>query len=121
MNTTTCINYLNYVSSECDKYLKEEQVNDDQLVNLIIEFQRFQEQTLVSDLPDELKKQLAEIKLDYSIKGVERSQYFVIIAFLTFGSWAIFLNMRRQAKRKQAVNNLKFDTSRLASWMQLNC
>lgn len=120
MNTQTCIKYLDYVSLECDKRLKDGQVSDDELVNLIVEFQRFQEKIQQSELPDEIKEKVLAIKLNYSMKGVARSQWFLIAAFLSFGSWAIIMHFRKQSKRKQALNLLKFDASRLASFLRLN-
>jgi hypothetical protein len=120
MNKETCIKYLDYVSQECEKYLRDSQVTDDELVNLIIEFQRFQDKTLQSQLPEEIKNKIAEIKLDFSIKQVERGNWYLIAAFLTFGSWAIFIHMRKQAKRKEALNMMKFDVSRLSTFIKLN-
>ena len=120
MNIETCINYLEYVSRECDKHLKDNQVTDDELVNLIIEFERFQDQTRKSELPEEIKNKILEIKLNYSIKGVERGNWYLMAAFLTFGSWAIFIHMRKQSNRKQALNLLKFDSSRLSSFIKFN-
>ena len=120
MNKETCIEYLDFVSRECDHYLKDGQVTDDELVNLIIEFQRFQEKTKWSELPEEIKERITEIKLDYSIKRVERANWYLMAAFLTFGAWAIFIYLRKQTKRKQALTILKFDVSRLASYIVLN-
>lgn len=120
MDTETCINYLDYVSNECEKYLKDGQITDDELVNLIIEFQRFQEKINQSELPEEIKSNVSEIKLGYSIKEVERGDWYLMIAFLTFGSWAIFIHLRKQSKRKQALNLLKFDVSRLSSFIKFN-
>lgn len=120
MDIKTCISYLDFVVAECDKHLRDKQVTDDELVNLIIEFQRFQVQINESALPEEIKRKIAEIKLNYSIKAVERSSWFLMVAVLTFGSWAIILNMRKQAKRKEALNLLKFDATRLSSFVRFN-
>jgi hypothetical protein len=120
MDIKTCISYLDFVVAECDRHLRNKQVTDDELVNLIIEFQRFQVQINESALPEGIKRKIAEIKLNYSIKAVERSSWFLMVAVLTFGSWAIILNMRRQAKRKEALNLLKFDATRLSSFIRFN-
>ncbi len=120
MNTETCINYLDFVSQECEKHLRDGQVTDDELINLLIEFQRFQSEIKQSMLPEEIKNRIVEIKLDFSITSVERSNWYLIAAFLTIGSWAILIQMRKQSKRKQALNWLKFDTARLSSFIKLN-
>lgn len=120
MNTETCINYLDYVSHECDRHLRDGQVTDDALVNLIIEFQRFQDKTKHSELSEDIKNKISEIKLEYSITGVERGNWYLIAALLTFGSWAMLIHLRKQAKRKQSLSLLKFDASRLSSYIRLN-
>jgi hypothetical protein len=120
MNTEICIKYLDYVSHECERHLSDGQVTDDELINLIIEFQRFQEKVVKSELSEEIKTKIADIKLNSTIKGVERGNRYLIIALLTFGSWAILISMRKQSKRKQTLNDLKFDTSRLFSFLRLN-
>ncbi|MCR9173504.1 MAG: hypothetical protein NXI10_13470 [bacterium] len=120
MTLETCIKYLDFVANECTRYLNDRRVTDDELISLVIEMQRFQEKCLASDLPEEIKEKIAEIKLNYSIKKVERSTKYLIVAFITFGSWALLLYYRQQAKRKQILNEIKFDTSRLASSIRMN-
>ena len=120
MDIETCIKYLNYVSQECERHLRDKQVTDDELSNLIIQFQRFQDKTAKSNLPDEIKTKISDIKLNYSLKNVERGTWFLIAAFLTLGSWGVVISMNKQKKRKEALTGLKFDTSRLASNIRLN-
>lgn len=120
MNTSTCVKYLQYVSHECERYLRDGRVTDEELVDLVIEFERFQEQVGESDLPSEIKSGIGELEFDYSIKRIERGTWFLVVAFLTFGSWAIFLSWQKQAKRKEVLRLLKFDASRLSTFIQLN-
>lgn len=120
MDISTSIKYLNYVSQECERLLRDGQVTDEELMHLIIEFERFQNQVRESVLPEELKSKVSEIKLNYTLKGVERGKWFIVAAFLTFGAWAIIIHMRKQSNRKQTLKDLKFDTSRLSSFVTLN-
>ncbi|TNE70825.1 MAG: hypothetical protein EP333_09855 [Bacteroidetes bacterium] len=120
MNIETSIRYLDFVSQECERHLRDGQVTDDELVNLIIEFQRFQESVNASNLPEEIKSKISQIELNYSIQRVERGTYYMIVAVLTLGSWAIILHMIKQARRKQILNGIKFDASRLSSHIKLN-
>src|SRR5690606_13888309 len=116
----TCIKYLDYVAEECERHLKDGKVTDDELVNFIIELERFKEQCLNSQLPEEIKSKISELHISYTIKGVERGTWYLIAAFATLGSWAILIHMRQQSKRKQILNEIKFDTSRLSSFIRLN-
>lgn len=120
MDIEICIKYLDFVSNECNKHLKDGNVTDDELINLIIEIQRFKEKCLDSELPQEIKSKLSEVNIHYTIKKVERSTWFLFAAFVTFGSWAILMYWRQQAKRKQVLNDIKFDTSRLSSSLRIN-
>ena len=54
MEIETCIKYLDFVSHECKRHLKGGRITDDELVNLIVEVQRFKEKCLKSQLPDQL-------------------------------------------------------------------
>ncbi|MBL1279353.1 MAG: hypothetical protein COA33_003735 [Fluviicola sp.] len=120
MNIETCIKYLDYVSHECTRHLNDGRVTDDELVNLIIDVQRFKEKCMGSDLPHEIKSKISDIEMNYSIKRVERGTWYLLAAFASFGSWALIIYMRQQSKRKQALNEIKFDTSRLSSFIRLN-
>lgn len=120
MEIETCIKYLDFVSNECSRHLNDGSVTDDELINLIIELQRFKEKCIESDIAKEIKSKISDLKLNYTIKGVERSAWYLIAAFATFGSWAMFIHMRQQSKRKQTLNEIKFDTSRLASFIRIN-
>lgn len=120
MNVETCIKYLDFVSNECSRHLKDGRVTDDELINLIIELQRFKEKCLDGELPQEIKSKIFEIKMNYTIKKVERGTWFLVAAFATFGSWAILMYWRQQSRRKEILNDIKFDTSRLSSFVRIN-
>lgn len=120
MEIETCIKYLDYVSQECSRRLNNGRVTDDELVNFIVELERFKQQCFDSQLPDELKSKISDLRMTYTIKSVERGTWFLIAAFATFGTWAILMHARQQSKRKQILNEIKFDTARLSSFVRLN-
>ncbi len=120
MDINTCIKYLDFVSQECDRHQKDGQISDDSLSQLIIEFQRFQVKVEKSELPENIKKQVSEIELKYTLGGVARGNTYLLIVIFTFGIWAGLISARKQAKRKEVLNELKFDTSRLSSFIQMN-
>ncbi len=121
MDINTCIKYLDFVSEECNRHSKDGRLSDDELVNFIIELDRFKEKCRISSqLPSELRQKIEELNINYTIKGVERGAWYLIAAFATFGSWAGVIHMRQQSKRKQILDEIKFDTSRLSSFIRLN-
>jgi len=120
MDIETCIKYLNYVSEECDRHMRNGQVTDEELKHLIIELQRFKDKSAESSMPDEIKSKISDIELKYTLKGVERGYWGLALAIITFGAWAIFLHMRKQANRKHTLKLIKFDTSRLSSFIKMN-
>jgi hypothetical protein len=79
-----------------------------------------QEKCINSNLPDELKLKISELKMTYTIKGVERGKWFLIAAFASFGTWALLIHLRQQSNRKRILNEIKFDTARLSSFLKLN-
>ena len=119
MDLETCMKYLNFVSEECDRHLSDGKVTDEELLQLIIEFQRFQDNARESVLPDVIKTKIAEIQLKYTRHGVERSSMDLFLGFITLGIYAVLISMRKQVRRKQTLNALKFDSSRVASFIQL--
>ena len=120
MDIETCIKYLDYVSQECHRHLKDGRVTDDELINLIIGLQLFKEKCTDSQLPFEVKSKISDIEMNYTIKGVERGTWYLIAAFSTLGSWAILIHLRQQSKRKQTFKEIQFDTSRLSSFIRIN-
>jgi hypothetical protein len=120
MDITTCIQYLNFVANECDRILRDGNVADEELNDLIIEFRGFQEKVRASNLDDGVKSKVAGIQFSYSITSVNRNQWIVLAALMTFGSWWLIMNYRQQQKRKEAIKLLRFDVSRLAGELEWN-
>ena len=120
MTIETCIKYLDYVANECDRHLRDGRVTDDELINLSVEIQRFKEQCITSDLPEEIRSKIAGITMKYTVEKVERSTWFIFVAFATFGVWAGIINHRQQSKRKETLKQIQFDASRLASHLRMN-
>lgn len=89
-------------------------------MHLIIELQRFKDKSSESALPDEIKSRISDIKLNHTLKGVERGYWGLALAVITFGSWAIFIYWRKQANRKHTLKEIQFDTSRLCSYVKMN-
>lgn len=120
MDVNTCIKYLDFVSSECERYSRDRRVTDDELISLIVELERFKEKCRISDLPKDIKSRILDLKLNYTVKGVERSGWYTLAAFASFGSWSLLAHYKQQKKRARTLNEIRFDTSRLSSYVKLN-
>jgi hypothetical protein len=120
MDIQTTIKYLDFVAAECERHLKDDNVSDDELNQLIIEFQRFQDKIKQSSIPKELKNEIRSFKFDYNSKNVKRSSVILILSILTLGSWAYLLEYRRQKKRKETLEDLKRNSSTLGFKIRLD-
>ncbi|PHR42443.1 MAG: hypothetical protein COA32_17490 [Fluviicola sp.] len=120
MDIQTCIKYLDFVSQECERYLRDGRVSDEELINLIIEMKRFKEKSENSNLPTELKSKISDLKLDYTVQRVERGSWYILAAFASFGAWSVLIHFRQQSKRKQTLSEISFDASRLSSFIRFN-
>lgn len=119
MDIATCMKYLQFVSGECNRCLTHSSVRDEALGQLIIEFTRFQEKVKLSELPEELKSKVSDIKLNYSASSVARGDWYFFAAFLTFGVSAGILSWKIQSARKKALQTLKIETEQLATFIRL--
>lgn len=120
MNTETCIKYLDFVNKECDRFLDDNRVTDDELNQLIIEFQRFQQQVADSELPEPVKNRIGGMTIDYSRAQIERGYWYMFAVLLTLGLMVIFLSYWRQLKRKRALVNLKSEASSALMFIKMN-
>lgn len=71
MNLESCLKYLDYLVTECDRILVDRKVSGDELVNLITELQLFKDRVDRSELHKEIKDNISNFRLNYSISGVE--------------------------------------------------
>ncbi len=120
MNKETCIKYLDFVNKECDRFLEDGRVTDDELNQLIIEFQRFQQGVSESELPEDIKNRIAGLTVDYSRAQIERGYWYMFAVLLSLGLMVIFLAYWRQYKRKRALVNLKSEVSSALMFIKMN-
>lgn len=111
MNIETCKKYLGFVYRECDRFLKDGRVTDDELNKLIIEFHRFLDQVAESSLPSEIKDKIADLQIAYPRTQIIRGYGYMFSVTLTLGLWALISANLRQRKRKRVLENLKSDTA----------
>ena len=120
MNIETCIKYLNFVYIECERFLEDRRVTDDELNQLIIEFYRFLNQVSESKLPIGIKDRIARLNIDYSNAQIERGYWYMFSVVLTLGLMVIVSANWRQRKRKRVLENLKSDTANALIFIKMN-
>lgn len=112
MNIETCYKYVVYLNSECDRYLNNHIIEEDEIHQLKIELDKIQQVANTSDLPWEIKSKIAALKLDYSFN--DNREYLVLL-----GSWN-FGKHRRKRKLKKKIEAFKSQIHDLQQFIQLN-
>ena len=120
MDLATCKKYIGFVHEECERHLEDGRVTDDEIYQLIIEFNRFQEKVAESDLPADLKEKIAAVDFEYTRSGVKWSSGFLILALITLGIWALVFWWRRQQRRKRTLENIEYDMDALVVYMKMH-
>lgn len=111
MTNELCNKYLAFVYGECDRFLADGRVTNDELNQLIIEFNRFKNQVKASSLDTAIKERIAELSIDYPEEQVTQGYWYILFAILSLGLFALISNNLRQRKRKNVLQKLKNDTS----------
>lgn len=114
MDIKTTTKYLEFVATECQRHLEDGRVTDDELMQLIAAFEKFQKETMNSELPIEIKNWIKEIKFNYSPKKLNRGILFMAITFISLGSWAYIAEFKRQSSRKVTLKNLEDEVTGIA-------
>ena len=106
MNIETCKKYLEFVYSECEQFLEDRRVTDDELNQLIIEFHRFRDQAAESGLPEEIKDRLSKLHIDYPRIYIKRGYGYMFSVVLSLGLWAFRSGYRKQRRRWRVLETL---------------
>lgn len=120
MDLMTCLKFAQYLTHECDRCLRESDIDDDQISRLAMETERFQTDCLLSDLPAELKERIASIHLEYDPDQFSWDTVWIIIAVFTVGIWGIALFYLRQERRKSAILSLRGQFEGIPMFIRLN-
>jgi hypothetical protein len=115
MNIETCYKYFEFLNNECDRYLKDQVITEEEISQMKIELDTFMEKANRSDLPTKIKNKIADLKLDYVYNSKRESVTF--LGMLTFGSSARY---RREKKLKCKVEDLKLQISGLPMFIKMN-
>jgi hypothetical protein len=120
MNIETCIKYLDFVNIECERFLEDGKVTDEELNQLIIEFHRFLDQVAGSTLPVGIKDRIAELHIDYPRVQIKRGFWYLFSVVFTLGIAALISANWQQRKRKRVLRNLKSDTANTLIFIKMN-
>lgn len=113
MTIETCYNYLVFLNNACDRYLKDQDIDEEEVIHqLKIEFERFIKKANQSDLPSELKNKLNDLKLEYTYNP--RREYSALLGRFNFGS------NRRRIKLLNQIDDFKFQIKGLPMFIKLN-
>jgi hypothetical protein len=112
MNIEKCYKYFEFLNTECDRYLKDDIIEEEEIHQLEIEIGRFIEEANNSDLPFPIKNKIADLKLDYKFNS--NREYLELLGRFNFGKH------RRQRKIKKMVEDLKFQIKGLPMFIKMN-
>jgi hypothetical protein len=112
MTIETCYNYFVFLNSECDRYLKDHYIDENEIHQLKIELDRFLIEASKSELPLELKSIIGELKLDYQFKGSR--EYLPLLGHFYFG------RKRRERLLKRRVEEFNYQIKGLPMYLKMN-
>ena len=112
MDIDTCYKYFVFLNTECDRYLEDGEITDEEMHQLKIEFDKFIESVRKSDLPSDLKNKINHLKLDFVYKA--RREYGDLLGRFNFGS------DRRPRKQYEQVEELKYQIKGLPMFIKMN-
>lgn len=112
MNIETCYKYFEFLNIECDRYLKDSKIEEDEIHQLKIELDKFLKEASNSDLPLEIKTKIADLKIDYKFNG--NREYLELL-----GRWNLGKH-KRQRKLKKIVEDFKYKIYGIPMFIKMN-
>lgn len=112
MNIETCYKYFEFLNIECDRYLKDGKIEEDEIHQLKIELDKFLKEVNKSDLPLEIKTKIADLKLDYNFNS--NREYLELLDRWNLGKY------RRQRKLNKMVEDFKYQIKGLPMFIKMN-
>ena len=112
MNIETCQKYFDFLNRECDRYLKDDRIDENEMHQLKIEFDRFVDNVRNSDLPATLKNKVIDLNLDYVYS--EYREFGNLLGYWNIGKY------RKQRKLKNKVEEFKFHKKGMSMFIKMN-
>lgn len=112
MNIEKCYKYFEFLNTECDRYLSDGRIEEDEVYQLKVELERFKIEANNSDLPLPLKNKIAELKLAYNYNS--NREYLELLGRFNLGKH------KRQRKTKRMVEEFKYQIRGLPMFIKMN-
>lgn len=98
-----CYKYFVFLNTECDRYLRDGKIKEEEIAQLKIEFDLFIERVKVSDLPCDLKAKIVDLKLKHSYHP--QRDDINMIKRLIFGRISDSYSSHKLKKKVEALKN----------------
>lgn len=112
MTIEKCYKYFEFLNIECDKYLKDGIIEEDEINQLKIELERFKIEATNSDLPLPLKSKIETLKLDFHYNS--NRDYLELLGRFYLGKHT------RHKKILSMVEELKYQIKGLPMFIKMN-
>ena len=112
MDIETCSKYFDFLITECKRYLKDNRIEEDEIHQLKIEFDRFIQKAMTGNIPLELKNKINDLNLDYDYQP--RREYGELLGYWNLGKH------RRQKINKSKIEKFKNQLKEVSSYIRLN-
>lgn len=116
MTLETIHKYLKFISDECDRHLRDGEVNYDEINQLSIELERFIKKVNESDLSNEIKFQINELSFETDNKKTRKSciRSFLSSLLQINESSTEISYYTTQSWRKEDLKKLRGDASNIS-------
>ncbi|MCH2231784.1 MAG: hypothetical protein MK105_15730 [Crocinitomicaceae bacterium] len=112
MNIDTCYKYFVFLNTECDRYLEDGEITDEEMHQLKIEFDKFIKEAYESDLPSELKNKIGKLSLKFEYKATR--EYGDMLGRWNFGA------KKRRLRQENQVEELQYQIKGLPMFIKMN-
>jgi hypothetical protein len=112
MNIEKCYKYFEFLNTECDRYLKDEIIEEQEIYQLKIELSKFKEEAKNSNLPELIKNKIDDLNLNYEFNS--NREYLEFLGRFNLGKY------KRKNKIKKMVEDLKYQIKGLPIFIKMN-
>ena len=120
MDLTKCIKYVDFMHQECKRFLDDGVVTDEELYQLIADFNDFKDRVQKSDdLPLDVKERVARVEFDYNTSRINRNKVSLLATVLTLGLMYVIVWNNQQKNRKIVLTTMEGDLDALKISLKL--
>ncbi|MGY5353472.1 hypothetical protein [Wenyingzhuangia sp. IMCC45467] len=102
MNIEKCYEYFNFLNSECDKYLSDKIVNEEELLKMQSELKRFKSLVNNSNLSLDIKTTIEKVTLKYEV--TRKTKFIKFLNMIVFGHYTSYYHLK---KMKESITDFK--------------